>query len=57
MKDEMFIHLLLAQEPWNAGHGRVMKAWQDLTTTLLETVVDGDKIFHGVSKVTLKKRY
>ena len=34
-----------------------MKAWQDLTTTLLETVVDGDKIFHGVSEVTLKKRY
>ena len=21
MKDEMFIHLLLAKEPWNAGHG------------------------------------
>ena len=57
MKDEMFIGLLLAKEPWNAGHGRVMKAWQDLTTTLLETVVDGDKIFHGVSEVTLKKRY
>ena len=34
-----------------------MKAWQDLTTTILETVVDGDKIFHGVSEVTLKKRY
>ena len=29
-----------------------MKAWQDLTMTLLETVFDGDKIFHGVSKVT-----
>ena len=57
MKDEMFIHLLLAKEPWNAGHGRLIKAWQDLTTTLLETVVDGDKIFHGVSEVTLKKRY
>ena len=57
MKDEMFICLLLAKEPWKAGHGRVMKAWQDLTTTLLETVVDGDKIFHGVSEVTLKKRY
>ena len=57
MKDETFICLLLAKEPWNAGHGRVMKAWQDLMTTLLETVVDGDKIFHGVSKVTLKKRY
>ena len=57
MKDETFIHLLLAKEPWNAGHGRVMKAWQDLMTTLSETVVDGDKIFHGVSEVTLKKRY
>ena len=57
MKDEMFICLLLAKEPWNAGHGRVMKAWQDLTATLLETVVDGDKIFQGVSEVTLKKRY
>ena len=57
MKDETFIHLLLAKEPWNAGHGRVMKAWQDLTTTLLETVVDGNKSFQGVSEVTLKKRY
>ena len=57
MKDETFICLLLAKEPWNAGHGRVMKAWQDLTMTILETVVDGDKIFHGVSEVTLKKRY
>ena len=50
MKDEMFICLLLAKEPWNAGRGRVMKAWQDLMTLLLETVVDGDKIF----KVYLK---
>ena len=57
MKDEMFICLLLAKEPWNAGHGRMMKAWQDLMTLLLETVVDGDKIFQGVSEVTLKKRY
>ena len=57
MKDETFICLLLAKEPLNAGHGRVMKAWQDLTTTLLKTVVDGEKIFHGVSEVTLKKRY
>ena len=56
-KDEMFIRLLLAKEPWNAGHSRVMKAWQELTWTLLETVVDGDKIFQGVSEVTLKKRY
>ena len=56
-KDEMFICILLAKEPWNAGHGRVMKAWQELTWTLLETVVDGDKIFQGVSEVTLKKRY
>ena len=57
MKDETFIRLLLAKELWNAGHGRVMKAWQDLTTTLLETVVNGNKIFHGVSEVMLKKRY
>ena len=56
-KDETFIRLLLAKEPWNAGHGRVMKAWQELTWTLLETVVDADKIFQGVSEVTLKKRY
>ena len=25
MKDEMLICMLLAKEPWNAGHGRVMK--------------------------------
>ena len=56
-KDETFIRILLAKEPWNAGHGRVMKAWQELTWTLLETVVDGDKIFQGVSEVTVKKRY
>ena len=56
-KDEAFIRLLLAKEPWNAGHGRVMKAWQDLTMTILDTVVDSDKIFQGVSEVTLKKRY
>ena len=56
-KDETFICLLLAKEPWNAGHGQVMKAWQELMWTLLETVVDGDKIFQGVSEVTLKKRY
>ena len=34
-----------------------MKAWQDLTTTILDTVLDGDKIFQGVSEVTLKERY
>ena len=56
-KDEAYIRLLLAKEPWNAGHGRVMKAWQDLTRIILDTVVDGDKIFQGVSEVTLKKRY
>ena len=56
-KDETFICLLLAKEPWNAGHGRMMKAWQDLTTLLMETVVDGNKIFQGLSEVTLKKRY
>ena len=56
-KDEAYICLLLAKEPWNAGHGQVMKAWQDLTRIILDTVVDGDKIFQGVSEVTLKKRY
>ena len=34
-----------------------MKAWQDLTSLVLDTVVNGDKIFQGVSKITLKKRY
>ena len=34
-----------------------MKAWQDLTGLVLETVVHGDKIFQGVSEVMLKKRY
>ena len=56
-KDKTLIRILLAKEPWNAGHGQVMKAWQDLTGLVLETVVHGDKIFQGVSKVTLKKRY
>ena len=54
-KDEAYIRLLLAKEPWNAGHGRVMKAWQDLMQIILDTVVDGDKIFQGVSEVMLKK--
>ena len=54
-KDEAYIRLLLAKEPWNAGHGQVMKAWQDLMRIILDTVVDGDKIFQGVSEVTLKK--
>ena len=57
MKDETFICLLLAKEPWNAGHGRMMKAWQDLMMLLLETDVDGNKIFQGASKVMLKKKY
>ena len=26
-KDEALICILLANEPWNAGHGWVMKAW------------------------------
>ena len=56
-KDEALICILLVKEPWNAGHGWVMKAWQNLTGIVLETVVDGDKIFQGVSEVTLKKRY
>ena len=56
-KDKTLIRILLVKEPWNAGHGQVMKAWQDLTGLVSETVVHGDKIFQGVSKVTLKKRY
>ena len=54
-KDEALICILLAKEPWNAGHGREMKAWQNLLAIVLETVVDGDKIFQGVSEATLKK--
>ena len=57
MKDESLIHILLAKEPWNAGHGWVMKAWQNLKGIVLDMVVDGDKIFQGVSEATLKKRY
>ena len=56
-KDEALICILLAKEPWNAGHGQVMKAWQNLMGIVLEMVVDGDKIFQGVSEVMLKKRY
>ena len=56
-KDETLIHILLVKEPWNAGHGWVMKAWQNLTGIVLDMVVDGDKIFQGVSDVILKKRY
>ena len=56
-KDEALICILLVKEPWNAGHGWVMKAWQNLMGMVLEMVVDGDKIFQGVSEVTLKKRY
>ena len=56
-KDEALIRILLEKETWNAGHGQVMKAWQNLLAIVLETVVDGDKIFHGVSEATLKKRY
>ena len=54
-KDEALIHIFLAKEPWNAGHGQVMKAWQNLHAIVLVTVVDGDKIFEGVSEATLKK--
>ena len=56
-KDEALLCILLAKEPWNAGHGWVMKAWQNLMGIEMETVVDSDKIFQGVSEVTLKKRY
>ena len=51
------IHILLAKEPWNAGHGQVIKAWQNLLGIVLEMVADSDKIFQGVSKATLKMRY
>ena len=56
-KDEDLICILLAKEPWNAGHVQVMKAWQNLLAIVLEMVVDGDKIFQDVSEATLKKRY
>ena len=46
---------MLAKEPWNAGHGWVMKAWQNLLAIVLEMVVDSDKIFQGVSEAMLKK--
>ena len=49
-KDEALICILLAKEPWNVGHGRTMKAWQNLLAIVLEMVVDGDKIFQGVSE-------
>ena len=54
-KDEALICILLAKELWNAGHGRGMKAWQNLLAIVLEMVVDGDKIFHGVSEAMLEK--
>ena len=57
-KDKALIHILLAKEPWNAGHGWVMKDWQNLLGIVLEKmVVDSDKIFQGVSEAMLKKRY
>ena len=49
------ICILLAKEPWNAGHGQVMKAWQNLLAIVLEMLVDSDKIFQGVSEAMLKK--
>ena len=54
-KDKALICILLAKEPWNAGHGQVMKALQNLLAIVLEMVVDGDKIFQGVSEATFKK--
>ena len=54
-KDEALIHILLAKEPWNAGHGWVMRKWQNLLAIVLEMVVDSDKIFQGVSEAVLKK--
>ena len=56
-KDEALICILFVKEPWNAGHSWVMKAWQNLTGIVWEMVVDGDKIFQGVSEATLKKRH
>ena len=53
-KDKALIHILLAKEPRNAGHGQVMKAWQNLLGIVLEMVVGSDKIFQGVSEATLK---
>ena len=55
LKDKALIRILFAKEPWNAGHGQVMKAWQNLPSIVLEMVVDSDKIFQGVSEPTLKK--
>ena len=55
LKDKALICILLAKEPWNAQHGWVMKAWQNLLVIVLEIVVDGDKIFQGVSEAMLKK--
>ena len=57
MNHETLICILLVKEPWNAGHGQVTKAWQNLMGIILNMVVDGDKIFQGVSEVTLKKWY
>ena len=54
-KDKALICILLAKEPWNAGHGQVMKAWQNLLAIVLEMVVDSDKRFRGVSEAMLKK--
>ena len=45
LKDKALICILLAKEPWNAGHGQVMKAWQNFLGIVLEMEVDGDKIF------------
>ena len=56
-KDEALIHILLVKEPWNVGHGWVMKAWQNLMGIVWDMVVDGDKIFQGVSEAMLKKWY
>ena len=55
LKDEALIHILLVKEPWNAGHGWFMKAWQNVLAIVLEMVVDSDKIFQGVSEAMLKK--
>ena len=54
-KNKALICILLVKELWNAGHSQVMKAWQNLLVIVFEMVVDGDKIFQGVSEATLKK--
>ena len=50
-KDKGLICILLAKEPWNAGHGRVMKAWQNLLAIVLEMVLTVTKYFKEFLKL------